>query len=118
MSNIPDDLVYPHAIVYASSQAAMETTTMESAELIGAFEAFRYQDGEEIQKIWNPAFVFFAYLLSCVSSYAAVHLLDHGLWRSDESKKVAVAIRYPDIHAACLLAFGSVWSMHFVSSSC
>jgi len=114
MSNIPDDLVYPHAVIQ-TSYAAMDTV---APELIGAFEAFRYQDDEEIQKIWNPAFVFFAYLLSCVSSYAAVHLLDHGLWRSDESKKVAVAIRYPDIHAACLLAFGSVWSMHFVSSSC
>ena len=77
-----------------------------------------YEDGDEIQQIWDPAFVVFAYLISFLSSYAAVHLLDHGLWfwRSKELKKSAI-IKYPDIYAAGMLGLGTVWCMHFVSTS-
>ena len=75
-----------------------------------------YEDGDEIQQNWDPSFIVFAYLIAFASSYAAVHLLDHGLWfwRSKELKKSAI-IKYPDIYAACMLGLGTVWSMHFVS---
>lgn len=39
--------------------------------------------------------------------------MDHALWRSEEVSKAAI-IKYPDVCAASLLAFGSVWSMHFI----
>ena len=77
---------------------------------------YEYEDGEEIKQIWNPIFVVFAYVVAIISSYAAVHLLDHGLWfwRSEELKNVAI-IKYPHIYAACILGLGTVWGMHFVS---
>ena len=88
-------------------------TTMES---MNNNTWHRYEDGEEIPETWNPVFVVFAYMIACVSAYSAVHLLDHGLWRSDEVKKAAI-IKHPDIWAASMLGFGSVWCMHFVSNS-
>ena len=74
---------------------------------------FYYNDGEEIQQEWNPAFVVFAFGIAFVSSYMAVHLLDHDLWRTDEEKECAI-IKYPRSMAAFILGFGTVWCMHFV----
>lgn len=75
------------------------------------------QNGEELQQIWHPAFVVFAYAIAFLSSYSAVHLLDHHLWfwRSEELRKSAI-LKHPDIYAACMLAVGTVWCMHFVST--
>ena len=75
-----------------------------------------YEQGEEMKQIWDPTFVFFAYVIACVSSYTAVHLLDHGLWRCEELKKAAI-IKNPATLAASLLGFGTVWCMHFVRIS-
>ena len=82
----------------------------------GQLFVHHYEDGEEIKQIWNPLFVVFAYMIALMSSYAAVHLLDHGLWfwRSEELKNAAI-IKHPDIYAACILGLGTVWCMHFVS---
>ena len=74
---------------------------------------FYYQDGEEILQEWNFAFVVFAFAIAFVSSYIAVHLLDHDLWRTDEEKEQAL-IKYPRTIAAFILGFGTVWCMHFV----
>lgn len=74
---------------------------------------FYYQDGEEIHQQWHPAFVVFAFVIAFVSSYMAVHLLDHDLWRTDEEKKCAI-IMFPRFIAAFMLGFGTVWCMHFV----
>ena len=93
----------------------MSTKDAMQESVFAAFEAFEYQDGEEMKQNWNAAFVIFAYLLACVSSYSAVHMLDHGLWRNDEMKNRAEAIKYPAALAASMLGFGSVWCMHFVS---
>ena len=79
-----------------------------------ASSSIMYQDGEEMKQTWNVSFVAFAYAIACVSSYTAVHLLDHGLWRSEELKKAAI-IKHPDLYAALMLGFGTVWCMHFVS---
>ena len=75
------------------------------------------QDGDELKQLWQPAFVVFAYIIAFLSSYAAVHLLDHHLWfwRSEDLKKAAI-LKHPDIYAACMLAVGTVWCMHFVST--
>ena len=104
------DYVLPTAIY------TREATTTEMQEsLVASFEAFEHADGEEMRQIWNPAFVVFAYLLAFVSSYSAVHLLDHGLWRPDEMKNRNGVMKHPDLYAAALLGFGPVWCMHFVS---
>lgn len=91
----------------------MSTMIDEDTNMISSLP-YEYEDGEEMKQIWHPEFIFFAYLIAIVSSYSAVHLLDHGLWRSDDLKKVAI-IKNPDIVAACMLGFGTVWCMHFVS---
>lgn len=80
---------------------------------------YEHEHGEEIKQIWNLRFVIFAYLVAFSSAYAAVHLLDHGLWfwRSKELKNSAI-IKHPDVYAACILGLGTVWCMHFVSLHC
>ena len=93
------------------SNSTTETTINDTAS---SFD-FPYEEGEEIRQIWNPTFVVFAYLIACVSSYSAVHVLDHGLWRCPELRKAAI-IKHPDVVAAFLLSFGTVWGMHFVST--
>lgn len=80
---------------------------------MNATDHFYYQDGEEIPQEWNPVFVVFAFAIAFVSSYMAVHLLDHDLWRTDEEKEKAL-IRHPRSVAAFALGFGTVWCMHFV----
>lgn len=96
------DLVLPTAILQASY----------------AYEGIPMVDESqpvELHQTWNPVFIVFAYMIACVSAYSAVHLLDHSLWRCDELKKIAI-IKHPDVYAACMLAFGGVWCMHFVST--
>lgn len=129
------DLLYPHTVISTQASSAFEelgaaatemptmtTTMMMEEEEEDPYARFRfYEDGEEMTQIWNASFVVFAYLLSCVGSYSAVHLLDHGLWRRGLDKTQLennkIMIRYPELYAACLLGFGSVWCMHFVSTN-
>ena len=74
---------------------------------------FYYQDGEVISQTWHPAFVCFAFAIAFVSSYTAVHLLDHDIWRSEKEKEFAI-IKWPRVVAAMILGVGTVWCMHFV----
>jgi NO-binding membrane sensor protein with MHYT domain len=89
----------------------MEATTMTYPDV------WSVPEGEPekviLHQTWNYAFIAFAYMIAGVSSYSAVHLLDHGLWRAEELKKAAI-IKHPDILAALMLSIGAVWCMHFV----
>jgi len=100
-------MIEPDFILYRKAMDIDQTTAILN-------ESFQYEHGEEMHQSWNGVFIAFAYMLACASSYSAVHLLDHGLWRADELKKTAI-IKHPDIWAAVMLGFGGVWCMHFVS---
>ena len=89
--------------------AATTTSTLYPGEM-------QYEEGEEMTQTWNAAFVVFAYCISFVSAYSAVHLWDHNLWRCEGIKKSAI-IKHPDILAGTMLGFGAVWCMHYVSYS-
>mmetsp|Transcript_4652 Transcript_4652/g.13152 ORF Transcript_4652/g.13152 Transcript_4652/m.13152 type:complete len:590 (-) Transcript_4652:116-1885(-) len=75
-----------------------------------------YKDGDVIPQRWSPVFIFFAFFTSFTASYSAVRLLDHDLWRTEKEKDHAseFIIKHPQVVAAILLGFGTVWSMHFV----
>ena len=88
--------------------------TMSEAAANSTSFPYPYQDGDEMEQVWNPAFVFFAYVIAFVSAYSAVHLLDHSLWRTEELKKSTI-IKHPQLYAAGMLGFGTVWCMHYVS---
>ena len=81
-----------------------------------ASENATYSHGDIISQHWSGVFFFFAFFTAFIASYSAVRLLDHTLWRSEKEKEYAsvIIIKYPQVAAACLLGFGTVWSMHFV----
>lgn len=91
-------------------QANSTMTSLNEASLDGSLP---FEGSQELKQTWNFAFVAYAYVIACVSSYSAVHLLDHSLWRAEELKKAAI-IKFPDVYAAVMLSFGTVWCMHFV----
>lgn len=76
-------------------------------------DATFFPDGEVITQTWHPVFVVFAFAIAFVSSYTAVHLLDHDIWRTEKEKKHAI-IQCPRVVAATILGAGTVWCMHFV----
>ena len=77
---------------------------------------YPYEDGDVIPQSWSGVFILFAFVTSFTASYSAVRLLDHDLWRTEKEKDHAseFIIKHPQVVAAVLLGFGTVWSMHFV----
>ena len=74
----------------------------------GLLTGLYYENGQVISQKWHPSFVVFAFVIAFVSSYMAVHLLDHDLWRTDEERQHSL-IKYPRSLAAFILGFGTVW---------
>lgn len=50
-----------------------------------------YVDGDVIRQKWHPGFVFMAYFTSFVGAYAAIRILEHGLWRSERERENATS---------------------------
>ncbi|CAB9515672.1 Receptor-type guanylate cyclase gcy [Seminavis robusta] len=111
----PDFVVQGKALNGTEALSATEVDTLATLLMDSSYEYEGIAE-EPLKQTWNFAFVIFAYVLACVASYSAVHLMDHCLWRSEELKKAAI-IKYPDVYAAIMLGFGAVWCMHFVGLS-
>lgn len=106
--------IEPHFVIRAAATAPENNIEMDISEaLLDGSYAFEGGVEEELKQHWNFTFVFLAYVIACIASYSAVHLMDHVLWRAEELKKAAI-LKHPDFVAAFMLSFGAVWSMHFV----
>lgn len=50
---------------------------------------YYYQDGQAIEQRWHWVFVVMAYITALIGAFAAIRLLEHGLWRSERERQNA-----------------------------
>ena len=63
----------------ATATASVTATTQHEDHI-------HYQDGDEIQVEWHVGFFFLAYFTAFIGTYAAIRILEHGLWRSEKER--------------------------------
>ena len=72
-------------IVASNNNTVSDDTSEQSTDE----SMYYHKDGEVIEKHWQVIFVVVAYFIAFMGSYAAIRLLEHGLWRSERERKNA-----------------------------
>jgi hypothetical protein len=93
-SRLPDRVgtfVFVHRnltiISFARYMQARSKFIMNSEEV----QNFAYNDGDKIEQKWHVGFIFLAYVAAFLGSYAAIRILEHGLWRSERERQNATS---------------------------
>jgi hypothetical protein len=73
---------YPQHAFFEEQDESFSYSTIDTS-------SYHYRDGEVIEQSWHWIFIVLAYVTAFIGAYAAIRLMEHGLWRSEREAQNA-----------------------------